>query len=868
MSGMQLRLQRELFAPNNETLLSLVHCISDKDKNKTKDIFLCLINETDYNHGGGLTHNIIEVKGQADLKRKRNWTLHELKSIDAKHSDDDANDQDWNLDFELGFSDKRFIYKAVNYEEKKRFLATLLGLSEKFRLSILNLPPDLIVPDSSTKDQQVQPKDGQSWPIINDANEAYQAINDREAVDLMTLMKSCDHAVTNADLFVENLTRQLNILDGDNIYSIMASEEKIDELMNLLESSIKHAETLESRLNQYDDKMEHIRDSMEKMDLGGGNFETVNGNNKKLYRTLEKLISQMDLSYGQLAILAEPDFSQPQKLKESVIAAKALERALDVSDVSDERLLKLAAVQDQLKLCEKRKDKFSKSITRYLNNLFVHVGNDTDNLADMSSPSASQLKLTKRRHIHRELAKYAELVHWLKTMDNPSFVSLQSIYRTSVCKLYEKDLRLFFEGARYRISGTKIPAQSSTLSGSISGSSAELSTKKGASRFGGPGGLLGNDNDSLGSEWSLSERERFDDVMETILIELESVCHDEQTFSMKFFQMEQIQNVDAKKAKAAMEEARNMMSESFPTLDNELLHFISAYEKADSFFTLHALVRLSKHVLSAQDTGSFLAITLGLVLVKIKRNFDRFMEAQKRSIEEARAPRRNKCGILPFVSNFEKFTDTTENIFKSSERRSDLEKWYTSLVMEMVTSITRISREHTKTPAEVIKMENFHHLHSLLAQMKIGLLEVAKKDVKQRYNEALKTYVTQYFGRPLDKLNGFFDGIQALVSAGVKESEISFQLAYSKQELRKKIALYPGREVRKGLDHLYKKVERHLCEEENLIQVVWRAMQEEFIQQYKCIEDLIQRCYPGAQIALDFTINNVLEYFSEIARSH
>ena len=120
-------------------------------------------------------------------------------------------------------------------------------------------------------------------------------------------------------------------------------------------------------------------------------------------------------------------------------------------------------------------------------------------------------------------------------------------------------------------------------------------------------------------------------------------------------------------------------------------------------------------------------------------------------------------------------------------------------------------------------MENFHHLHSLLAQMKIQLLEVAKKDVKQRYAEALKNYVTQYFGRPLDKLNIFFDGIQQLVSAGVKESEISYQLAYSKQELRKKIALYPGREVRKGLDNLYKKVERHLCEEENLIQVVWRV---------------------------------------------
>ena len=75
-------------------------------------------------------------------------------------------------------------------------------------------------------------------------------------------------------------------------------------------------------------------------------------------------------------------------------------------------------------------------------------------------------------------------------------------------------------------------------------------------------------------------------------------------------------------------------------------------------------------------------------------------------------------------------------------------------------------------------------------------------------------------------------------------------------------------QVRYGLDRLYKKVERHLCEEEGLIQVVWREMQDEFIQQYKCIEDLIQRCYPGAQVSLDFTIENVLEYFSDIARSH
>lgn len=63
-------------------------------------------------------------------------------------------------------------------------------------------------------------------------------------------------------------------------------------------------------------------------------------------------------------------------------------------------------------------------------------------------------------------------------------------------------------------------------------------------------------------------------------------------------------------------------------------------------------------------------------------------------------------------------------------------------------------------------------------------------------------------------------------------------------------------------------MEKHLSEEGNLLQVVWRAMQEEFIRQYKNLEDLIQQCYPGAMVTLEFTIQDILQFFSDIARSH
>ena len=69
----------------------------------------------------------------------------------------------------------------------------------------------------------------------------------------------------------------------------------------------------------------------------------------------------------------------------------------------------------------------------------------------------------------------------------------------------------------------------------------------------------------------------------------------------------------------------------------------------------------------------------------------------------------------------------------------------------------------------------------------------------------------------------FFEGVQECIAAGVKEDEVGYQLAFSKQELRKCIKEYPAKELKKGLEQLYKKVEKHLCEEENLLQVLCKS---------------------------------------------
>lgn len=164
------------------------------------------------------------------------------------------------------------------------------------------------------------------------------------------------------------------------------------------------------------------------------------------------------------------------------------------------------------------------------------------------------------------------------------------------------------------------------------------------------------------------------------------------------------------------------------------------------------LERLTQHVMSARDTHSFLSMTFASVLVHVKRNFDRFMQQQLQSIKDAKLPKRSKCGILPFVENFEYFSQTTEDFFGNYNRRTDMEK-YIQLINAIFEGINANAKEHPKTPMQVVRMENYHHMYSLLARLKVPSLGELKKEAKSRYHEALTNYVIQYFGRPLEKLN-------------------------------------------------------------------------------------------------------------------
>lgn len=72
--------------------------------------------------------------------------------------------------------------------------------------------------------------------------------------------------------------------------------------------------------------------------------------------------------------------------------------------------------------------------------------------------------------------------------------------------------------------------------------------------------------------------------------------------------------------------------------------------------------------------------------------------------------------------------------------------------------------------------------------------------------------------------------------------------------------------MKKGLEKLYRRVEKEVSDEEQ--QVVWGAMQEAFMEQFHHFQGLMDRCYPGANLAMDFDLENLVDYFSTISQQH
>uniref|UniRef100_A0A8C9YIH9 Exocyst complex component 1 n=1 Tax=Sander lucioperca TaxID=283035 RepID=A0A8C9YIH9_SANLU len=869
MTAIKHALQRDIFTPNDERLLGIVNvCKAGKKK---KNCFLCATVSTER----PVQVKVVKVKksDKGDFyKRQQTWELRDLTEVDAK----DASKE--NPEFDLHF-EKVYRWLASSTAEKNSFISCIWKLNQRYlrkKVEFVNVSSQLL--EESVPSGESQSVAGGDEDALDD----YQELSTREEQDIEGMMEMCEYAISNAEAFAEQLSRELQVLDGANIQSIMASEKQVNILMQLLDEALGEVDTIEGKLSSYEEMLQSVKEQMDQISQSNRLIQISNTNNVKLLDEIQFLVNYMDLSKGHVRALQEGDLTSPKGIEACINASEALLQCMNVALRPGHDKL-MAVTQQQLLFAELR-DTFARRLTNHLNNVFVHQGHDQSSTLVQHT---AEMSLPKHSPLHRDLLRYAKLMEWLKNTHREKYEGLSRTYVDYMSRLYEREIKDFFEVAKIKMAGTTKEAKGKFglhgSSGKLTGSTSSLNklTVQGSnSRRSQSSSLLDMGNMSA-SDLDVADRTKFDKIFEQVLSELEPLCLAEQDFISKFFKLQQHPTVTPPLAQVNLPSLTNqhslaeyivrlMMNKIFQSIETELNSLIALGDKIDSFNSLYMLVKMSHHVWTAEnvDPASYLSTTLGNVLVTVKRNFDKCISGQIRQMEEVKISKKSKVGILLFVTAFEEFAELAETIFRNAERRGDLDKAYVKLIRAVFVNVEKVANESQKTPRDVVMMENFHHIFSTLSRLKISCLDAERREAKHKYTDHLQSYVINSLGQPLEKLNHFFEGVEARVAQGVREEEVSYQLAFNKQELRKVIKEYPGKEVKKGLDNLYKKVDKHLCEEESLLQVVWHSMQDEFIRQYKHFEDLIGRCYPGSGITMDFTIQDMLEYFSSIAQSH
>lgn len=555
MAGIKYILQKEVFDSADERILSV--CNVTKLYKKKKNSYLCIISTTKPRH----SVTIVQVKQQDKgiYKRKRTWTLDEVKVVDGKNESPDTHEFDIHLE-------KQYKWLTANLHERQNFLAVLYKQINKHvkgeRASFRNVPKSWLVdgsPERIINEQRAAEAADQSSDET-DGYEDFQALTEREEFDLNKLIAECNFAISNAELFMEQLSKNLQDLDGANVQSVLASEKQVDALMEQIETAIVEADKVEQRLNDYDEILAHTRDTMEKMGEKNTMIEIANSNNIKLMQELEKVVTQLDLPHAHQLALTDTDLTCVTGLEAAIAAGKALQTCMNC-DI-DPALLRLTAVQDQRKRFEKWKAKFSQTISRHLNNMFIHLGiNDLSEAQQQqqqqhtiggggSASGNDAIMLHKHSTVHKELTAYGELMHWIKSMDRKAYDGLARVYTTSMSKVYDREMHHFFEQARHLIvSSTRDEMNSSTISGKLRAQPQPSSSKQVAQ----PYGVLGINRELWSAGVDPNERRKFDSILERVLAQLEPVALSEQMFCIGFFQLDVLSPTGGKNTQTTLD---------------------------------------------------------------------------------------------------------------------------------------------------------------------------------------------------------------------------------------------------------------------------------------------------------------------------
>lgn len=250
------------------------------------------------------------------------------------------------------------------------------------------------------------------------------------------------------------------------------------------------------------------------------------------------------------------------------------------------------------------------------------------------------------------------------------------------------------------------------------------------------------------------------------------------------------------------------------------------------------------------------------------------MDEQIRAIEDTKVKIKKRKGVIGFVRIFPSFSLALESMLASAEDleiREIVNNGYARINRTMFESLKVIARENPGAQTagtdpedkealnyQILLIENMNHYLEEVDARSNPALEDWKQNAAQEMEEHMSLYLGAVIRRPLGKLLDFLESTESLMLSrqpGEPASKISGMPSHSKVTFKKVLAGYDSKEIKKGIEILKRRVEKHFgdADDPGLSRGLVTKVQQNCEKYYERVEDRIltisRDVYDGEVIA-------------------
>ncbi|ROV90180.1 hypothetical protein VSDG_08784 [Cytospora chrysosperma] len=402
-----------------------------------------------------------------------------------------------------------------------------------------------------------------------------------------------------------------------------------------------------------------------------------------------------------------------------------------------------------------------------------------------------------------------------------------------------------------------------------------------------------NHRSSTHSTIELSRNSPYE-IFAGIVDELLPLVEMEQNFIIDFFHATTMEQIDFPDAVAAvsprdrrgnglkrhrlMEPDRDLarrvtrsMEVIFPFLERDLGNLVDWVLSQSPLQGIGVMAVLERKLADIQQSNQdFLNSALQKVHGNLLVKFGKFVEEQIRAIEDTKVKINKRKGVITFMRVFPPFSMAVENMLVGVDPnlniRRTVDREYDRILKSMFDSLKVIARENPAVGVaaagsmadpedkealnyHILLIENMNHYIEEVDTRDLETLGKWKGNAQAEFNEHMGLYLDAVMRRPLGKLLDTLENIEGQLKSGKSASAIASQPSNSKATFDKVLLHYDAREVKKGIESLRKRVEKHFDENHALAVTVTKACERYYYDVEQRIGRIVTELYGGDVLA-------------------